>query len=341
VRNVNARRAGTALALALAACATPPPESVATPVGTVRADDPATARWIAEALERAAERLERRSPGVPAPRVEVWVVDDPGGGDEGVSGRARRGPWSTRWTLYVDAELGWSMVGHELFHARFHERVRGWPAALVEGLADHFGLPDDILGDRIRVDRLMALSRARVPPLTLEYRRLDGTKSGMIGSISSTITEGPPPLELDRIGDLRPFELDGLGYPARLYAYGVGYAAARAWVDGRASEPLPASPPSWSQLLPRSADELACEASGELTPARMHRWAVGRVARVVARILCDVQAASIDEALAQVEFSLSVDGGPRRPLNDDADFRELLDLLWPNSVGRTASAASP
>ena len=216
--------AALAFLAALGACATPPAEAVATPFGIVRADEPATARWIATALEQAARRLERLPPGVPAPRLEVWVVDDPGEGDEGVVGRAKRGPWSARWTLHVDADSGWAMVGHELFHAHYQERLRGWPAALVEGLADRFGLPDDILGDCARMDRWIAVARASVPSMALEYRRLDGTKAGLVGAFSSTVTEGPPPLGIEAIGALSAAELVGLEYPARLYAYEIGRA---------------------------------------------------------------------------------------------------------------------
>jgi len=337
------RSIALALLAALAACATPPPEAVATPVGIVRADDTATARWIAAALQRAAERLERLAPAVAPPRVEVWVVADPGEGDEGVVGRAKRGPWSARWTLHVDADSGWAMVGHELFHARYQEHLRGWPPALIEGLADRFGLSDDILGDCVRMDRLMALARVRVPSMALEYRRHDGTQAGVIGAFSTTVTEGPPPLSLERVGELSASELVGLDYPERLYAYGVGYAAAQAWLGDEGVDVLPATPPRWSELPLGTAEELARRAEAEFGPERVHRWAVARFAGEIVRILReDVPGAvSVDEALATIEFWLTVDTGPKQPLEGDADFRELLELLWPLIEGDGGAAAAP
>jgi hypothetical protein len=329
------RAIAPALLAALAACATPPPQAVATPLGSVRADDPATAAWIATALERAAQRMQRLSPAVPEPQLEVWVVADPGAGAEGVLARAKRSAWSARWTLHVDADSGWAMVGHELFHARYHERLRGWPAALIEGLADCFGLPDDILGDCVHMDRLMALAREPVPFLAMEFRRLDGTVSVLIGALGSDLSAGPPPLELERIGALDEAELLGLDHPAALYAYAVGYAAARRWLGDAQAIALPNEAPGWSGLVPESADELAREAAAELTPARRQRWALARFAGDVVRVLRDdlLVAGSVDDVLAEVEFSLKVGDGPERILNGDADLRELLELLWPRIAG--------
>lgn len=323
-----ARGAGAALA-ALVACATPPPVSVATPTGVVRADDLATALWVARALERAALRLGRLSPELPTPQVEVWVVDDPGNGVEGVSGTATRSPWTSRWTLRVEADG--SNVGHELFHARFDARLGAWPQALVEGLADRFGLDDDILGESRRTDRLLAVARVTVPALTLEFERRDGTYEGLCHSMASTCTAGPVPLGLERIGALTADELTALTYSERLYFYGVGYAAAMRWLGSEDVHVLPQDEPLWSELLPATTDELAREAAAALGPAALQRWALGRSAVHLASILRDSPRplTSIDDCLESMDFRLAVGDAPARPLDDDPDFRELLECLWP------------
>jgi len=68
---------------------------------------------------------------------------------------------------------------------------------------------------------------------------------------------------------------------------------------------------------------------------------VARFAGEIVRILRDEPLGSVDETLATIEFSLAVDGGPKRPLNGDADFRELLELLWPLIADRGGVAAAP
>lgn len=328
---MRAPSAFAAALVALAACAAPPRASVSTPAGIVRADDVPTALWIAGALQRAALRLERLSPSVSAPEVEVWVVADPGGGIEGVEGMAVRSRWSGRWTLRVDADRGPALVGHELFHAHFHDRLHGWPAALVEGLADRFGLSEDILGDCSRTNMLIVVARVPVPELTLEFKRRDGTYAGLLRASSSSCTEGPPPLELERIGTLDSEELASLGYPERLYCYGVGHQAALRWLGSGAVNSLPELPPDWTALLPRTAHELALQAAAELEPARLHRWAVGSFGRQLVSILRDGPApvTSVEDCMASIAFRLRVGDGPAVSLDDDADFHELLACLWP------------
>ena len=314
-----------------AACAAPPPVSVATPVGIVRADDLATARWIAVALQSAALRLEKLSPPLPAPALEAWVVGDPGDGVRGVVGTAQRSLWSGRWTLRVSADRGHAMIGHELFHARFRDRLRGWPEVLVEGLADRFGLPDDILGDNARTGHLLVLARRPLPTLTLKYESKDGTYSGLRCVLSSAGTTGPPPLELDSMGALDSEDIGALTYPERLYLYGVGYAAALRWLGDGDVIALPTQAPDWAELVPASPDEFARWAAAQLEPARLHRWALACFAGELTRLLrgSPAKLGSVDEALATVQFSLTVDDAPEMPLNDDPHFRELLETLWP------------
>lgn len=323
-----ARGAAAALA-AFAACAAPPAVSVETPAGIVRADDLATALWVATALERAALRLERLTSEMPAPEVEVWVVADPGDGVEGVSGTATRSPWTGRWTLRVDA--GGANVGHELFHARYDARLGDWPTALVEGLADRFGLDEGILGASLRTDRMLAVARVPVPALTLEFARRDGTYAGLCHSLASACTAGPPPLGFERIGAITSDELAALTYPERLYFYGVGYAAATRWLGSEDVHVLPPDDPPWRTLLPATSDELAREAAAELGPAVLRRWALGRAAVQLAGILRDSPRplTSIDDCLASMDFRLAVGDAPALPLDDDPDFRELLECLWP------------
>ncbi|MEX1025705.1 MAG: hypothetical protein WD226_11585 [Planctomycetota bacterium] len=132
----------TSLLVAAACLAAPPPISVDTDFGEVRADRDHDAQAVAELLADMAPEIQAILPGVQLRRVDVWVQE-----------RLRLYRWqertesvrgftllerefdATRIHLRGGGQSSWYLA-HELVHALIDRSWRPLPALLEEGLAD-------------------------------------------------------------------------------------------------------------------------------------------------------------------------------------------------------------
>jgi hypothetical protein len=272
--------------------------------------------------------------------VDVWLTasSEP---ESGIAATATRLSLTGRWKIEIDPIHGAGALGHELFHVRYHDRMRDWPAILEEGLADRFGFTGDPFSDSVATDRLFAAARRRPPRIELTFEMSDGTSSGTHTRIFPD-DSAPPPLSLQRIGALSRWELRRLSTHEHAYVYGVGYAVALRWLG---SGPLPPfSPaPRWSEIAPSSSDELERWAASQLDPVRVRGWAIGRLAFDVVTILENVDRsfASPDDCLGSLAFRLSIDEGESLSLNEEPAFRELLQWIWPIVTARREGSSHP
>jgi hypothetical protein len=231
IRALRARLALAATAAGLGAlgtgCAFAPPARIETELVTVRAQDPETARRVAELASRWIVELRAELPATHGDRVEVWVQKRPSywllappaadivAFHVHATGRIHLGSEST--SLQHD-------LAHELVHALVDERWDDVPPALMEGLCDQMAKRRSGAVDEQR--RLVHLSRLLFADaalggrtVSLEIRDARGTRRSLLLHfedlpaipIESVLTAG-----LDMVGG---------GSAAREKAplYGLGY----------------------------------------------------------------------------------------------------------------------
>jgi hypothetical protein len=255
----------------------------------------------------------------------VWVSAAPLGAASGVGGNACRRFLSARWTIRVDRDEGPAVLGHELFHARYHDELADVPAVWEEGLADRFGLAPDVLGDGARAARLFAASGETQPEVELVFALADGTYSGAQRIVPAARASRDP--EVARALSLTRAELARSSTDERRRLYGIGFALVE---RGLASEdpahvPLDGPPPA------PEPDALARWASDALDAELRWRWVLWAAAPAVVGALEGAPRAFVspEECLAALRFDLRVGDGELRGLNEDAAFREALEILWP------------
>jgi hypothetical protein len=304
----------------------------------VRAVDEPTARFFAVALERESSRLERLNPWRPSPPLEVWVSAEPLDASGRVCANARRGFLSRRWTIRVDRGEGPALLGHELFHARYHDTLSGVPPAWEEGLADRFGLASNVLGDGVRAARLLAASSATPPELELTFALPDGSYSGSRRIVPSAAR---PTMTVARAARLTRAELGQLGADERRRFYGIGFAMVERWLEQEDPARLPPEHPHEPCREP--AAELERWARAALDPELRWRWALWAVAPAVLAVLehAPLAFASPQDGLANLHFQIRIGKSEVRTLNGDDDFLELVQLLWPLIRQPHCPASSP
>ena len=163
IRCVRWRDVGAGLLLALlpGCLATPPVNRVATPLGTVRADEAARAEELATALAELAPRVAALLPGARTRTVDVWLQEEPRLYRFGKPAHNEAdGFWAVgpgRIHLRAGADDVRRTLAHELTHAFLDGAWEALPGTLEEGLCDvlsALAVPEGAL--RMRAGRLSA-----------------------------------------------------------------------------------------------------------------------------------------------------------------------------------------
>ena len=333
-----------------AGCATPPPASISTPWGAVRAPDAETAVLTAEAFEGLRADLARILPDLTERGVDVWVQERPSAGPfltprrKMVDGFTLETFWRDRPRIHVALRNWGETLPHELVHALLGESWATLPAALEEGLADWASVE---LGANGRKDvvRLGDAVQVREWSYELDYRNPDDEREGRRVTWSGTFDRGDSTSELtlDQILRMRP-----RGYWQTLtdgdvsHIYGVGFLITellveRVGIEGLHALCVEAGEEGLEQVPPDRILAAAGIEDGErfAAVARARRYTarleslmqsegfVDRVAEMLATCT-DTDHASAAECLRLLRPEVRLDDGEPIPLEELPGFAAWL-----------------
>lgn len=159
---------------------TPPAVAIETRLGTVRADDSATAREAADAYLELAATLADLAPDLQTPAVDVWVQDQVRSASLARSYSDRLGGLTLShgsggaYRIEVERDRLEEHLSHELVHAMLGPSWATLPAALEEGLCDSLSMDVTDRSTR-RLSLLAGAARLEVLDATFLFRvRQDG-----------------------------------------------------------------------------------------------------------------------------------------------------------------------
>jgi hypothetical protein len=195
-----------------------------------------------------------------------------------------------------------------------------------------------VLGDGVRAARLLAASSATPPELELTFALRGGSYGGLrrIAPSAARAT-----MSVARAAGLTSAELGQLGADERRRFYGIGFAMVERGLkqEDPARIPLEHPPGPWRE----PAAELERWARSALDPELRWRWALWAVAPAVLAVFehAPLTFASPQDGLANIHFQIRIGDSEVRTLNEDGDFQELIQLLWPLIRQPRCLAASP
>jgi len=230
---IRTRVAASLLALTAACRVAPPPQSVSSEHGAVRAETVIEAQMLADLVNELYPRVRELVPDTPDQDIEIWQQDDLR------LWTHRREPLSTRG--FTVRELHrihlrdnrrysrWFLV-HELVHALHGPSWHTLPAACMEGLCDWVAARlTPQLTDTIRVVRLLEASRyCGGMPVRIGYTFPRGYR-GMTVSSSNLqhlrITSDPAPeWSVERVLSIDPLDdAEMIHRPEASGSYGLGF----------------------------------------------------------------------------------------------------------------------